>query len=83
MMEQAQIFSQLQEIFRDIFDDSSLVINESTNAKDIEEWDSLNHISLISAIEKHFKIKFHLSELQGLKNVGEMVALIARKLEHA
>ncbi|GMB96716.1 acyl carrier protein [Helicobacter sp. NHP22-001] len=82
-METTQIFSQLQEVFRDIFDDSSLVINESTNANDIEDWDSLNHISLISAIEKHFKIKFHLSELQGLKNVGEMVALIERKLEHA
>ncbi|BEG56984.1 acyl carrier protein [Helicobacter sp. NHP21005] len=82
-METAQIFSQLQEIFRDIFDDSSLVINESTNASDIEDWDSLNHISLISAIEKHFKVKFHLSELQGLKNVGEMVALIERKLVRA
>ncbi|WP_104750177.1 acyl carrier protein [Helicobacter cynogastricus] len=79
-MEQAQIFSQLQEIFRDIFDDSTLVINESTNASDIEDWDSLNHISLVSAIEKHFKVKFHLSELQGLKNVGEMVVLIKSKL---
>lgn len=67
-------------IFQDIFEDESIQIQDSTNANDIEDWDSLNHINLIVAIELEFKIKFALGELEGLKNVGEMVQLIESKL---
>lgn len=67
-------------IFRDIFDDDTLTINQSTNSDDIEEWDSLNHINLVVSIEKHFKIKFALGELETLQNVGEMLDLIQTKL---
>lgn len=70
----------LQEIFRDIFDNQDLVITRGTSARDIEDWDSLSHINLIVAIEKAFKIKFALGELQELKNVGEMIDLVDRKL---
>ena len=50
----------IQNIFRDIFDEDNLVIEDSTNSGEIEDWDSLNHINLISAIEKEYKIKFNL-----------------------
>jgi acyl carrier protein len=78
-MNREEIFYKVQEVFRDIFDDPDLVINDSTNSNDIDEWDSLNHINLIVAIEKQFKIKFSFAELAGLKNVGAMVDLIIRK----
>ena len=66
-------------IFKDEFDDEKLVINSLTNSDDIEEWDSLKHINLVVAIERKFKIKFKLGELQKLKNVGDMVNLITKK----
>ena len=75
-----EILQKVQEIFRDVFDDESLVITEATTANDIEEWDSLMHITLVSAIEKSFKIKFALGELQELKDVGDMISLIGNKI---
>lgn len=76
-----KILEEVQEIFRDVFDDESLVITAETNAEDIEDWDSLSHIRLVVAIEKHFAIKFAFGELQTLKNVGEMLDLIREKIE--
>lgn len=67
-------------IFRDVFDDDTLVITDSTNAEDIEDWDSLEHINLIMAMEKDFGLKFNLQEVGELANVGEMADLIERKL---
>lgn len=80
-MNKEQAFEKVQEIFRDIFDDQNLIIGNSTSSNDIEEWDSLNHINLIVAIEKEFKIKFNFSELSGLKDVGAMIDLILAKLK--
>lgn len=74
------ILDRIQLIFRDIFDNESLIVNRSTSAADIEDWDSLNNINLIVAIEKEFKIKFILSELVSLRNVGDMADLIVRKI---
>jgi len=74
-----EIRDRITAVFHDIFDDDSLVIQRETSAKDIEEWDSLAHISLIVAIEKEFRIKFDLAELKPLKNVGEMIDLIQVK----
>ncbi|MBF0467002.1 MAG: acyl carrier protein [Nitrospirae bacterium] len=71
----------VQPIFRDIFDDGSLIITRQTSANDIEEWDSLNHINLVVAIEKFYDIKFALGEIQSLKNVGEMADLIDEKVK--
>jgi len=70
----------LNGIFRQVFDDESLVVTRATTAKDIEEWDSLSHMNLVLAVETHFGIKIALGELRSLKNVGEMADLIARKL---
>ena len=79
-MNSQDIKNQLQDIFRDIFDEDELLINDTTNADDIEDWDSLNNINLISAIEKHFKVSFALGEISDLENVGEMINLIKSKI---
>ncbi len=74
------ILEELQSIFRDILDQPDLVLTPESNANNVEDWDSLAHINLVSAIEKHYKIKFALGELQELKNVGDMIELIKAKL---
>lgn len=79
-MEKTTILTQIQEIFRDILDDDTLVLQFETTAQDIEEWDSLTHIQLIVAIEKHFKIKFTSKEILSWKNVDEMVETTKIKL---
>lgn len=73
------ILEQVQVIFRDIFDDDNLVIAGETSAKDIEDWDSLTHIQLVTKIEKHFKIRFTLSEITKLKQVSDLILLIQTK----
>ena len=79
-MTHEEIMEIVQRIFRDVFDDENLVISDSTNSSDIEDWDSLEHISLVVSMEKEFNLKFDLKEVNALANVGEMVDLIASKL---
>ena len=78
-MKRDEVFSGVQEIFRDIFDVDDLVIDDLTNSDDIEDWDSLNHINLVSAIEKEFKIRFALGELMEINDVGAMIDLMMFK----
>jgi len=75
------IIEQVNKIFIDVLDNEDIRLTPETSAKDIEEWDSLNHIQLIVAIEKHFKIRFNSSEINGWKNVGEMCAAIEKRLK--
>lgn len=70
----------LQEVFRDVFDDDEIVITDETTADDIDAWDSLTHVQLIVAVEEKFNIKFSTVEVMKLKNVGEFIKLIDRKL---
>ena len=77
MTEQA-ILDAVQEIFRDNFDDDTLVITRDTCADDIEDWDSLEQINLLTAIEKKFSIKFKLADVRDLKDVGDLLDLVAR-----
>jgi acyl carrier protein len=70
----------LTPIFREVFDDETVELTRSTTADDIEAWDSLTHMNLVIALELGFKIKFALGELQILKNVGEMLDLINKKM---
>lgn len=70
----------LQEVFRDVFDDDTIEINENTTANDIDEWDSLEHITLIGAVEKTFKMRFKMKEVSSMKNVGEMVEIILERI---
>ena len=74
------IKERLQEVFRDVFDDESIVIFEEMTAEDIEEWDSLKQVQLIVASEQKFNITFKTNEVMELKNVGEFMALIRSKL---
>jgi acyl carrier protein len=78
-MTREELFGKVQDIFRDIFDDETLEISDSTNSSDIDDWDSLNHINLIVAIEKEIGIKFSFEELATLKNVGAMLDLMLQK----
>ena len=75
-----EIMEKVQRIFREVFDDDTLVIEDSTNSSDIEDWDSLEHITLVVSMEKEFGLKFDLKEVNELANVGAMVDLIASKL---
>lgn len=77
-MDKQTIFNAVQEIFRDNFDDEELVIGRETCADDIEDWDSLEQINLLTAMEKKFSIKFKLEDVRGLKNVGDLLDLIER-----
>jgi acyl carrier protein len=74
------ILEELQEIFRDVLDQPDLVLTRSSNASNVDDWDSLAHINLVTSIEKRYKIKFALGELQDLKDVGDMIDLIKAKL---
>jgi len=79
-MEVNEIIAQVNDIFKDVLDNDEVVISASSTANDVDEWDSLTHIQLIVAIEKHFKIRFSSGEIQGFKNVGEMCQAIKIKL---
>ena len=78
-MDKNQILEEVQEIFREVLDNEEIELASETTADDIEEWDSLTHIQLIVAIEKHFKIKFTSKEILSWQNVGEMIDCIAAK----
>lgn len=68
-------------VFRDIFDDDELEIGNATSAADIDDWDSLMHVTLVVALEKEFGIRLKASEIGALDNVGAMVDLISSKLK--
>ena len=78
-MSREDITKKLTEIFRDVFDDEEIELSDSTTANDIEAWDSLEHISLIAAIEKAFKMRFTMREVSGMKNVGEMIDILEQR----
>ena len=77
-MDKQSIFDAVQQIFRDNFDDEELVITPETCADDIEDWDSLEQINLLTAIEKKFSIKFKLADVRNLKDVGDLLDLVKR-----
>ena len=77
-MEQ-EIYERLNEVFREVFDDDSIRLSRNTTAEDIEDWDSLEHITLIGAVENAFHIRFKMHEVSTMKNVGEMVDIIAAR----
>ena len=80
-MSRTDIFEKLTEVFRDVFDDDSIVISDATTAADIDGWDSLTHITLLAAVEDEFGVKFSMKAVQHLQNVGELADLIAEGLQ--
>lgn len=79
-MTRDEIFEGLNEVFQDVFDDEEIIVNESTTSDDIEDWDSLEHINLIVAVERHFGMKFSMGEVTGMKDVGAMADIIAERI---
>lgn len=75
-MNRQEVTEKLNEVFADVFDDDSITVNDETTANDIEDWDSLTHISLLGAVEDEFGIRFNMKAVQELKNVGDMIDMI-------
>ena len=78
-MDTREIYTRLDRVFQDVFDDDSIHVSANTTANDIEDWDSLEHITLISAVEREFRMKFKMGEISSMKNVSEMVSIIASR----
>ncbi len=78
-MDTKTIYSRLNKVFADVFDDDSIEVGPATTADDIDDWDSLEHITLISAVEREFGMKFKMGEISSMKNVGEMAQIISER----
>ena len=79
-MTREEVFEALDEVFQSVFDDDTIHVEEGTTAADIEDWDSLEHINLVVAIEERFGMKFSMGEITTMKNVGEMVSIILDRI---
>ena len=79
-MDALEILKQVNNIFIDILDNDDIVLTSQITANDIDEWDSLTHVQLVVAVEKHFKIRFTATEIREWKNVGEMFYSVQKKL---
>ncbi|MCH5274576.1 MAG: acyl carrier protein [Lachnospiraceae bacterium] len=79
-MTREAIYERLNAVFQDVFDDEEITVNDATTAADIEDWDSLEHINLVAAVEKEFGIKFTMGQVVTMKNVGEMVDIILKSI---
>jgi acyl carrier protein len=75
-------YARLTQVFHDVFDDESIVVHPELTADDVDEWDSLTHIRLVIAVEKTFGLKFSAAEVERLRNVGDLVALIDSRATH-
>jgi len=75
-MTKEAIIEKLNEIFRDVFDDESIEVTDEMTAEDIEDWDSLTHLTMISEVESAFGMRFKMKDISTMKNVGEMIAII-------
>lgn len=79
-MDKPQIYSKLTAIFHEVFNNPSIVLSDNLTASDVDNWDSLTHMILISEVEKEFNITFKLKELNKMKNVGALVDIVIEKL---
>ena len=80
-MTREEVYTRLNSVFADVFDDEELTVNDETTAADVEGWDSLIHITLIDAVEEEFDISFDMKTIVKLKNVGEMVDVIMEEAQ--
>lgn len=78
-MTREYVYEKMNEIFRNVFDDETIELDDETSADDIEDWDSLEQINLVVSIENEFEMMFDMNEIANLANVGEMVDLILSK----
>jgi acyl carrier protein len=80
-MERNTIVTKLTEVFRKVFNNETIDLSDELTANDVENWDSLSHMLLITEIENEFQIRFKLKELNKMRNVGEMINLITGKVQ--
>ena len=80
-MSREEVYERLNTVFRDVFDNDDITVEDTTTAADIEGWDSLIHITLIDAVEEEFDIRFDMKTVVKLKNVGEMVDVILEQCQ--
>jgi acyl carrier protein len=80
-MEREDVTTRLTAIFRKVFNSNSLILTDGLTANDVDHWDSLTHMILITDIEDSFSIKFRLKELNKMRNVGEMIDIIISKIQ--
>ena len=78
-MTREEVFERLNKVFRDVFDDDDITVTETTTSADIDDWDSLEHINLVAAVDQEFGMKFTMGQVVTMKNVGEMVDIILQK----
>ena len=78
-MDRHEILNELNKTFIDVLENEEILISENTTSDDVDDWDSLNHIHLVVAIEKKFKIRFASSEITSWNNVGDMLTSISEK----
>ena len=76
MLNDKELLERLNDVFRDVFDDDDIVVDENTTADDIEDWDSIEHITLIGAVEDEFGMRFKMGEVSGMQDVGEMISIL-------
>ena len=79
-MEIDQILNEINSIFRKVLNNSTINLTTTSTAEDVDEWDSLNNIRLITEVEQHFNVKFKLREIMKLKNVGELCTGVQKKI---
>ena len=79
-MTREEVYEELTEIFRDVFDDDSIEINDDTTSEDIEAWDSLEHVNLMLEVMETFEVEFNMGEVNDMKNVGDMVTMILNRM---
>lgn len=79
-MNRQAILTAVQDIIRDILDNESLIVSDEMQAHDVDNWDSLAHISIITSIEKHFQKRFSISEIDSFDTVGTIIDTLEKKL---
>lgn len=80
-MSREEVMKRLNDVFRNMFDDETIELNDDTTSDDIEDWDSLEHINLLVSVEQEFNMKFNMNEVTNMKNVGEMVDIILSRVK--
>lgn len=78
-MKKNEIIEKLTSIFHEVFNNNTIVLNEEMTAADVENWDSLTHMMMIAKVEESFGVKFRLKELNKLKKVGDIIAVLSEK----
>ncbi len=78
-----EVLTQLQPVFQEALNEPNLTVTRSSNAMNTPNWDSLAHIELIEMVERHFKVRFALGELEDLKEVGDLIDLVIEKSDRA